>query len=92
MSSIDAEGLGDEIDRLISSHIIDSAFGAIRNNAELLVTERLLAHGVDVLLVLPSGPKSLAETIGDGRGFFLHRLEACIEKLRDPPIVMTPDG
>jgi adenylate cyclase len=92
MSSSDTEGLGDEIDRLISGHIIDSAFGAIRNNAELLVAERLLAHGVDVLLVLPSGPKSLAETIGDKNGVFLRRLEACIEKLRDPPIVMTPDS
>ena len=92
ISSSDAEGPDDEIDRLISGQIIDSAFGAIRNSTELLVTERLLAHGIDVLLVLPSGSNSLAETIGDGHGNFLHRLEACIEKLRDPPLVMTLDS
>jgi adenylate cyclase len=92
MSPDAAERLGGEIDRLILGQTIGSAFGSIRNHAELLLTERLLAHGVEVLPVLPSSPKTLAETVGSGQGDALQRIEACIERLRGPPLVMTTDG
>jgi adenylate cyclase len=88
----DAESLGEEIDRLTSDQAIVSAFGTIRDEAELKVTEELLARKIDVSLVLPLGPKALAAAMGDNRGDLLYRLEACIEQLRDPPLVMGLDG
>jgi adenylate cyclase len=88
----DAGSLDQEIDRLTSDQAIVSAFGIIRNEAELKVTEELLARKIDVSLVLPLGPKALAAAMGDNRGGLLHRLEACIGQLRDPPLLMGLDG
>ncbi|HLH87613.1 MAG TPA: tetratricopeptide repeat-containing protein [Xanthobacteraceae bacterium] len=76
------------IDQLIADRPIALAFGAIRNRMELLIAEKLLARGVDVQLVLPTDAAAIAEAIGgDGR-----RVQACVDKLHSPALVMSSSG
>jgi class 3 adenylate cyclase len=88
ISASDNSSLGGQIDRLISSQSTALAFGAIRNSVELLITERLLAHGIDVQLILPLHTGVLAEAIGCNHDAMLRRLESCIEKLHSPALTM----
>lgn len=92
LSSGDTDELTAKIDRLIVGQQVVSAFGTIRNNIELFMTERLLARGVDVQLILPSEARILADNNDDSHGTFFHRLVACLEKLRSPFLVMNSGG
>jgi adenylate cyclase len=89
LSSSEADELSAKIDQLISGQNLISAFGTIRNNTELFLTERLLARGVDVQLILPSEARILADTNRDSHDTFFHQLMACLGKLRSPFLVMS---
>jgi len=92
LSSSGADELTAKIDQLISGQHVVSAFGTIRNNIELFMTERLLARNVDVQVILPSDARILADINGDSDGAFFHRLMACLGKLRSPFLVINSGG
>jgi len=92
LSLSDADELTAKIDQLISDQHLVSAFGTIRNNVELFMTERLLARGVDVQLILPSDARILADTNRDSHDAFFDRLVACLGKLPSPFLVMNSGG
>lgn len=80
------------IERTLGATPVAAAFGAIRNVGDLLMSEILLDRGIDVQLVLPTDPETLATMIDDDSGTFLRRLTTCVRRLRGSPMISIQGG